>query len=200
MIKRCGKCYQTLSYEQAWFDEVHICTESVPQKNYIEQKELLMEEGKKYDGGKPRMDLLPPNAIIEVAKVLAFGAEKYAPENWRKLEDLQNRYTGASLRHVFAHMDKERLDKETHLSHLAHAICCLLFKLEIELEETREEERLRRLERSKRGESDQTPEPYYESSKGWVTGDETDNEERSVPTFKDCVQYPTSSQNNRGTQ
>ena len=131
-------------------------------------------EGKKYDGGKPRMELLPPNAIIEVAKVLTFGAEKYAPENWRKLEDLQNRYTGASLRHVFAHMDKERLDKETHLSHLAHAICCLLFKLEIELEETSEEERLRGLERSKRSESDQItyqtaegPRTLYYSNGSW---------------------------------
>lgn len=192
MIRRCGKCYQTLTYEQAWFDEVHICGESVPQKSYIEQKELLMEEGKKYDGGKPRMDLLPPNAIIEVAKVLAFGAEKYAPENWRKLEDLQNRYTGASLRHVFAHMDKERLDKETHLSHLAHAICCLLFKLEIELEETREEERLRGLERSKYSESNQAPEPTYVTGRGWHNP-ETHNKEGSVPTFKDCIQYPTSS-------
>lgn len=199
MIRRCGKCYQTLTYEQAWFDEVHICGESVPEKSYIEQKELLMEEGKKYDGGKPRMDLLPPNAIMEVAKVLAFGAEKYAPENWRKLEDLQNRYTGASLRHVFAHMDKERLDKETHLSHLAHAICCLLFKLEIELEETREEERLRGLERNECSESDQITTSTYATGKGWFR-EQTDNEERSVPAFKDCIQYPTSSQNNRGIQ
>lgn len=199
MMKRCGKCYQILTYEQAWFDEVHTCEESVSKKSYIEQKELLMEEGKKYDGGKPRMDLLPPNAIIEVAKVLAFGAEKYAPENWRKLEDLQNRYTGASLRHVFAHMDKERLDKETHLSHLAHAICCLLFKLEIELEETSEEERLRGLERNERSESDQITPSTYVTGKGWFR-EQTDNEERSVPAFKDCIQYPTSSQNNRGIQ
>jgi hypothetical protein len=199
MIKRCGKCYQTLTYEQAWFDEVHICGESVPQKSYIEQKELLMEEGKKYDGGKPRMDLLPPNAIMEVAKVLAFGAEKYAPENWRKLEDLQNRYTGASLRHVFAHMDKERLDKETHLSHLAHAICCLLFKLEIELEETSEEERLRGLERNECSKSNQTTQSSYVSGKGWFR-EQADNKKGSVPAFKDCIQYPTSSQNNRGVQ
>jgi hypothetical protein len=32
-------------------------------------------------------------------------------------------------------MDGERLDPETNLSHLAHALCCLLFKLEIEIEE-----------------------------------------------------------------
>ena len=198
MMKRCSKCYQTLTYEQAWFDEVHTCEESVSKKSYIEQKELLMEEGKKYDGGKPRMDLLPPNAIIEVAKVLAFGAEKYAPENWRKLEDLQNRYTGASLRHVFAHMDKERLDKETHLSHLAHAICCLLFKLEIELEETSEEERLRGLERDECRESDQTSKSTYVTGRGWHNP-ETHNEKRSLPPFKDRIQYAETDKNNRGT-
>jgi hypothetical protein len=120
-------------------------------------------EGKKYDGGKPRMELLPPNATIEVAKVLAFGAKKYAPENWRKLEDLQSRYTGASLRHIFAHMNKEKLDKETELSHLAHAICCLLFKLEIELEEKSEEERLRGSERSECSESNQIT---YQTTEG----------------------------------
>jgi len=158
-----------------------------------------MEQGKKYDGGKPRMDLLPPNAIMEVAKVLSFGAEKYAPENWRKLEDLQNRYTGASLRHVFAHMDKERLDKETHLSHLAHAICCLLFKLEIELEETSEEERLRGSERDECSESNQIAEPTYLTGRGWHTS-ESYNKKRGVSTFKDIVQYPTSGANNRGIQ
>ena len=76
---------------------------------------------------------------MEVSRVLTIGAEKYDEENWRKLENLQNRYTGAALRHLFAHMDEERLDPETNLSHIAHAVCCLLFKLEIEIEETKEE-------------------------------------------------------------
>ena len=44
--------------------------------------------GKKYDGEKPQMYLLPPKAITEVAKVLTFGASKYGPDNWRKLDDL----------------------------------------------------------------------------------------------------------------
>ena len=47
--------------------------------------------GLKFDSEKPRMDLLPPKAISEVAKVLGFGAEKYGPENWRLLENLQDR-------------------------------------------------------------------------------------------------------------
>ena len=156
-------------------------------------------EGKKFDGGKPRMDLLPPNAIMEVAKVLAFGADKYDAENWRKLEDLQNRYTGACLRHVFAHMNNSKLDKETHLSHLAHAICCLLFKLEIELEETSEEEGLRGSERDECSESYQTSESTYVTGRGWHNP-ESHNKERSVPIFKDIIQYPTSGADNRGIQ
>ena len=111
-------------------------------------------EGKKYDGEKPRMYLLPPKALTEVAKVLTFGANKYDEGNWKKLDNLQNRYTGAALRHIFAHMDGEELDPETGLDHLAHAMCCLLFKLEAKLNEARcEEERSREPISSKYSES-----------------------------------------------
>ena len=47
-------------------------------------------DGIKYDGEKPKMHLLPPKAIVEISKVLTFGAAKYDAENWRKLDDLQN--------------------------------------------------------------------------------------------------------------
>ena len=107
-----------------------------------------MEElGRKFDTEKPKTYLLPPKALMEVSRVLTIGAEKYDEENWRKLDNLQNRYTGATLRHLFAHMDGEKLDPETNLSHIAHAVCCLLFKLEIEIEQT-EKERSRGFERS----------------------------------------------------
>ena len=75
------------------------------------------------------MNLLPPKAIVEVAKVLTFGAQKYGPENWKELEDLQNRYTAGALRHIFAHMDGEKLDPETGLSHMAHALCLSLIHI-----------------------------------------------------------------------
>lgn len=92
-------------------------------------------DGKKYDSDKPQMYLLPPRALLEVGRVLTFGATKYAPDNWRKVPDLQNRYTSAALRHIFAEMSGEEFDKETDLFHEAHAICCLLFKLEDKLME-----------------------------------------------------------------
>lgn len=100
-------------------------------------------EGRKYDGDKPKLYLLPPRSILEVGKVLTYGAEKYDAENWRKVDDLQNRYTSAALRHIFAHIDGEKNDEETGLSHLAHAMCCLLFKLEDELLGESKEERTR---------------------------------------------------------
>ena len=52
---------------------------------------------------------------MEVSRVLTIGAEKYDEENWRKLDNLQKRYTGATLRHLFAHMDGEKLDTEEEI-------------------------------------------------------------------------------------
>ena len=140
-------------------------------------------KGIKYDGEKPKMNLLPPKAIVEVAKVLTFGAEKYDAENWRKLDDLQNRYTAGALRHIFAHMDGENLDPETGLSHMAHALCCLLFKLEIELEdgESKEEE-LRETDTTEHTARDQS----FESDR---LVDKSYNEEGSVQHIKHLIQY-----------
>ena len=143
-------------------------------------------KGIKYDGTKPKMNLLPPKAIVEVAKVLTFGAEKYGAENWKELEDLQNRYTAGALRHIFAHMDGEQLDPETGLSHMAHALCCLLFKLEIELQdgETKEEES-READSTEHTACDQS----FESD-GLI--DKSYNEAGSMQHIKHLVQYYTS--------
>jgi len=128
-----------------------------------------MTEGRKFDSEKPKMYLLPPKAIIEVSKILTFGAAKYDEDNWRKLDNLQNRYTGGALRHIFAHMDGELKDPETNSSHLAHAICCLLFKLEIELEKDSEKERLRESDGSEHRKGDSITESgYFSPSYGGI--------------------------------
>lgn len=90
--------------------------------------------GQKHDQGKARCDLLPPHAVLEVAKVLTFGAVKYAPNNWRKVPDALDRYLAAALRHQLAYMTGELNDPESGLPHLAHAACCLMFILELEHE------------------------------------------------------------------
>lgn len=92
--------------------------------------------GLKYDGGKIRYGLLPPIALAETAKVLTFGAQKYAPDNWRYVENWRERYFDAAMRHMWAYKQGEALDPETSLPHLAHAICCLMFLCDLETTET----------------------------------------------------------------
>jgi len=91
------------------------------------------EQGTKHDYGKPRPELLPAKTLLEVSAVLAFGAQKYAPDNWRKVPDLKNRYMGAALRHLLAYQAGESKDPETGYSHLAHAICSLMYVREDEV-------------------------------------------------------------------
>ena len=82
--------------------------------------------GIKHDAGKLPLHLVPSEAIEEVAKVLAFGANKYQDWNWAKGFKWSRLYA-ASLRHLYAHMRGEDKDPETGLSHLAHCACNLLF-------------------------------------------------------------------------
>ena len=92
-------------------------------------------KGVKHDNAKPRFDLIPPMAILEVARVLQYGATKYAPENWRHLDNLRGRYLGAAGRHINAFQRGEQLDDESGMYHLACAITSLMFVLEKNCEE-----------------------------------------------------------------
>lgn len=80
----------------------------------------------KHDGEKPRMDLLDPLALEGLAKVLTFGAQKYAAHNWRK-GIANSRLTAAMLRHLFAIMRGEDIDPESGLPHIDHLGCCWMF-------------------------------------------------------------------------
>ena len=97
-----------------------------PKKNFD-----IKVGGVKYDGGKVPLDLLPMEALMEVGEVLKYGAEKYAPYNWAR-GMLYSRLISACLRHIFSYNKGEDNDPETKRSHIAHAICCLLFLLEYE--------------------------------------------------------------------
>lgn len=82
----------------------------------------------KYDQGKPRMDLIPPEALRGISEVLTFGADKYAARNWEQGSDW-GRFTAALLRHFTAWMGGEDYDQETGLNHLKHVLCNAAFLL-----------------------------------------------------------------------
>lgn len=91
-------------------------------------------QGIKFDSEKPRMDLIPPKGLIETAKVLGYGARKYSADNWRQVDGKDWRYFGAAQRHLWAYHSGQKFDPETGINHLAHAICSLMFLLELDLE------------------------------------------------------------------
>jgi hypothetical protein len=67
-----------------------------------------------------RWDLFPFDALDEVARVYAFGARKYADDNW--LKGYAWRLSlGALLRHISRWACGEDRDPETGCLHLAHA-------------------------------------------------------------------------------
>lgn len=91
----------------------------------------VRQKGKKFDEEKPRVAEMAQDfrlALIEVSKVWAFGANKYAKGNWRYLENANNRYTNALLRHLMAEADN-LTDDESKLLHAAHVAWNALARL-----------------------------------------------------------------------
>lgn len=89
--------------------------------------------GIKHDDGKPMLDLISPAMVMEVGRVLTFGAQKYDAHNWRK-GITYSRLIAAALRHIFKWLAGRDQDSESGLSHLAHAVCCLMMIIEFQAE------------------------------------------------------------------
>jgi len=96
---------------------------------------IYVKDGKafvKHDQGKLEWSLLPWAAVKEIVKVLMFGAKKYSRDNWKKA-DRWSTYYDACLRHLTDWWQRDPCDKESRLSHLAHAGCNICFLLMFEL-------------------------------------------------------------------
>lgn len=106
---------------------------------------MAAEEGLKYDADKPRMDLIPPELLIEMGKVLDYGAKKYAERNWEK-GFAWGRAHAAAMRHMAAWSRGENLDPETGLPHLAHAATNMAFLLAFQLRNVGTDDRTKAFE------------------------------------------------------
>lgn len=103
-------------------------------------KKTKKVEGVKHDQQKIRWDLVPYDAVNEIAKVLTFGAAKYEARNWEKGMDWSRAF-GALQRHLTRWFHGQDKDKETRLTHLANAGCCLFFLLSWELRKVGNDDR-----------------------------------------------------------
>lgn len=85
-----------------------------------------LTEGIKFDGMKPRYDLIPPSILHAIAMVLTYGADKYEDRNWEK-GIKYGRVFGAMSRHMWAWFRGENIDPESNLPHLWHVACNVAF-------------------------------------------------------------------------
>lgn len=94
--------------------------------------------GAKLDATKPNCDLVFggfSNALLEVAKVGTFGAQKYTDNGWKQVPNGVNRYRSAAYRHL---LSNDFLDNDSNLPHLAQAAwnCLAALELLISFEES----------------------------------------------------------------
>ena len=88
------------------------------------------ERSLRYNTGKPDYSLIPLASLKEAAKVLEYGATKYAVDNWRKPTNWRVSYA-CLMRHMAAWQSGEDLDPESGFSHLGHAACNILQMLDM---------------------------------------------------------------------
>lgn len=94
--------------------------------------------GVKFDTGKPRVDLVFngfPMAIMCVAEVATFGAEKYSEHGWKQVPDGIKRYTAAMDRHRIMEAMGYDHDEESNMLHAAHLAWNALARLELLIRE-----------------------------------------------------------------
>ena len=80
----------------------------------------------RYNALKPKWSLVHYKSLLPMVEVLEFGAQKYAPENWKKGLD-KKEILESMMRHLAALMDGEKNDKESGISHMGHIQCNAMF-------------------------------------------------------------------------
>lgn len=85
---------------------------------------------------KPPYHLLPWDALEEVAKVLAMGAEKHGERAWEDGRPYSESVSAMMRHHKLFFQDREDHDVESGLLHTAHMACNILFILAGQIRET----------------------------------------------------------------
>ena len=87
--------------------------------------EEITDRSLRYNTSKPDYSLIPLASMKEAARVLEYGATKYAIDNWKKPTNWRVSYA-CLMRHMAAWQAGEDLDPESGYSHLGHAACNIL--------------------------------------------------------------------------
>lgn len=81
---------------------------------------------------KPQVHLVPPAAVLHMAKAFEDGAKKYGPYNWRDKKVRATVYLSAALRHLYEYLDGDTYARDSGHHHLAHLLACAAILLDAE--------------------------------------------------------------------
>lgn len=94
----------------------------------------LMGQPYKDTKGKPKLSLVPPQIIFDVAEVREYGNKKYpsgGKDNWKKVSI--DGYKDALLRHTMRYIQNPKgKDEESGIEHYKHMACNIAFICEME--------------------------------------------------------------------
>src|SRR3990167_2009092 len=116
-------------YEDCYdLEENHRCVmagctcQTWPSYREKEGLQVTFNPGDKFDGDKPRYDLIPAEPIHELAKLYTVGAQKYDDWNWAKGLNYSRLYS-AIQRHLYAWwQEDEKVDPKMQVNHLISVI------------------------------------------------------------------------------
>lgn len=100
---------------------------------------VIQSVGTKFDAQKPKISLIPAEAIIEMAMAFTYGAQKYGADNFKQGISYR-RLLDAAFRHLIALSNGEDADIESGNSHAGHALAsiamlCYMMKNKPELDD-----------------------------------------------------------------
>lgn len=78
-----------------------------------------------HGAAKPAIGLIPPAALIYMAKAMQHGADKYGSFNWREKAVRSTIYIDAAMRHLLRYLDGEDIDTDSGVPHIAHVAACM---------------------------------------------------------------------------
>lgn len=94
----------------------------------------LMGQPYKDTKGKPKLSLVPPQVLFDIAEVREYGNAKYpadGADNWKRVDI--NDYKDALLRHTMKYIQNpEGKDEESGIEHYKHMACNIAFICEME--------------------------------------------------------------------
>lgn len=101
---------------------------------FIEVSDLMHTY--KDTAGKPKLSLVPPQIMFDIAEVREYGNVKYpsgGKDNWKNV-DIDD-YKDALLRHTLKYLqDPKGKDEESGIEHYKHMACNIAFICELEKE------------------------------------------------------------------